>query len=66
MDKEILEKLAEQDKKLEAIFISVEKTRKYFLWTAIFNMALFILPLIALLAAIPWLLRTMDYSGLGL
>jgi hypothetical protein len=30
MDQEILKKLEEQDKKLEAIFRSVEKTRKYF------------------------------------
>lgn len=66
MEKEILEKLAEQDKKLEAIFISVEKTRKYFMWTIIFNIAVFVLPLLALAFVIPWFLKTIDYGSLGL
>ena len=45
--------LAELEAKVDAIYISVEKTRKYFLWTMIITVALFVLPLIGLLFAIP-------------
>lgn len=46
-------KLAELEKKIDAIYSSVEKTRTYFKWTMIITVALFILPLIGLLFAIP-------------
>jgi len=58
MNEEIIKKLEEQEKKIEAILISVEKTRKYILWTAIVTLALFILPLIGLMFAIPNVLNT--------
>lgn len=53
MDNQILERLAAQDKKLDAIYVSTEKTRKYFLITMWVSIALFVLPLIGLLFAIP-------------
>lgn len=65
-EKEILEKFAKQDKKLDAIFDSAEKTRKYFMWTLILNLVFFVLPLIGLIIIIPWFLKTMNYSSLGL
>ncbi len=65
MDKEISEKLKEQDEKLEAIYQSVEKTRKYFLWTLIITVVTIVLPLIALAFIIPWMLSTLT-SGLGI
>ncbi len=49
----ILTKLAEQNEKIDKIYKSVEKTRKYFLWTMIITVALFVLPLIGLFFAIP-------------
>ena len=52
-DEKILKKLEEQDKKLEAIYISVEKTRRYFLWTLIITVAMIILPLIGILILLP-------------
>lgn len=58
MDEQIIKKLEEQDKKIEAIFNSVEKTRKYILWTAIVTLALFVLPLIGLMFAVPKVLNT--------
>lgn len=66
MDQELSQHMAEQDKKLDAIYTSVEKTRKYFLWTMIGTFVTFILPLIGLAIAIPWLLSTLadSYSGL--
>ena len=53
MDNEILKKLEESDQKIDEIYKSVEKTRKYFLWTLIITLAVFVLPLIALLFIIP-------------
>jgi len=58
----------ELKEKLDAIYQSVEKTRKYFLWTLIATVITFILPLIALAFIIPWFLKTLTstYQGLGL
>ena len=53
MENEHTKQLAELEKKVDAIYASVEKTRKYFLWTLIITIALFILPLIGLFFAIP-------------
>jgi TRAP-type mannitol/chloroaromatic compound transport system permease small subunit len=63
---EILKKIDESNKKIDAVYESVEKTRKYFLWTAIFNIVIFVLPLVGLIFIIPWFLSTMNYSNLGL
>lgn len=52
-EEEILKKLEDHDKKLDAIFRSTEKTRKYFLWTFILTLAFFVLPLLGLLFVIP-------------
>ena len=65
--------------RVEAIYISVEKTRKYFLWTMILTVALFVLPLIGLVFVIPSFLSnyvgglqgatgatsTIDYQGIS-
>ncbi|HPN54811.1 MAG TPA: hypothetical protein PLB52_02655 [Candidatus Moranbacteria bacterium] len=63
---EILKKLEEQDKKIDAIYVSVEKTRKYFLWTMIITIVTIILPIIALIVIIPWVVNTFSsmYGGL--
>lgn len=39
--------------KIDAIYASVEKTRKYFLWTMIATIVAFVLPLIGLVFALP-------------
>jgi len=62
MEEDILQKIAEQDKKLEEIYRSVEKMRKYFLWTLIITVALIILPLIGLMFVLPKFLSI--YSGI--
>ena len=63
METEILERLKQNDEKLEKIYASVEKTRKYFLWIMIASVVLFVIPLIGLIFAIPSFLNT--YSSLG-
>lgn len=60
MEQEILRKLEEHSQKLDAIYRSAEKTRKYFLWTMIVTVILFVLPLIGLMFAIPSYLDTLN------
>lgn len=60
MEKEILEKIEAQNIKLDNIYLSVEKTRKYFLWTLITTIATIVLPLIALVFIIPFFLKTLS------
>jgi len=64
MDPETKEKLEALQKRVEEIYISVEKTRKYFLWTLIATVVMFVLPLIALAFVIPYFMRTIT-SGLN-
>lgn len=49
----MLEKIKEQNAKLDAIWKSVEKTRKYFLVIAWATVILFVLPLIGFIFVIP-------------
>lgn len=53
MEQEILNKLNEQDEKINAIYESVEKTRKYILIVTIATIVAFVLPLVGLLFIIP-------------
>jgi hypothetical protein len=67
MENEIFKKLEEQGRKIEEIFVSVEKTRKYLLWTLIISAAFVILPIVGLMFAIPQFFNNLDaVSGLGL
>ncbi|MDH4330487.1 MAG: hypothetical protein OEV93_02950 [Candidatus Moranbacteria bacterium] len=66
MEKEILNKFDEQETKLNAIYESVEKTRKYFLITMFVSVAAIIVPLLALILVIPFFLRTITASYGGL
>lgn len=60
MEQDILNKLEEQDKKIDAIYVSVEKTRKYFLWTLIITIVVIVLPLIAIMVLLPWFMGTLS------
>ncbi|MEK7552064.1 MAG: hypothetical protein AAB534_01475 [Patescibacteria group bacterium] len=58
MENEIKTKLEEQDAKLNAIYASVEKMRKYFLIATWITVLAIVLPLIGLVFAIPSFLNT--------
>lgn len=58
MEDEILKKLGENERKLEEIYKSVEKTRKYFLWILIISIVVFALPLIGLIFILPMFLNS--------
>ena len=60
MEQEILRQIAVQNEVLQKVFVSVEKTRKYFMWTLIATLAFFILPLVGLMFAIPMLLNNLN------
>jgi hypothetical protein len=50
---EILEKLAALEAKVDAAYVSAEKTRKYLLWSGIIAAALIVVPLLILPLVIP-------------
>ncbi len=50
----IMARLQSQQELLEKIYRSVEKTRKYFMWTLIATIVAFVLPLIALGFVVPY------------
>lgn len=52
------QKLALLEQKIDAIYKSVEKTRKYFFWTMVITIALVVLPAIGLVFAIPSFINT--------
>lgn len=60
MEQEILRQIAVQNEVLQKVFISVEKTRKYFMWTLIVTLALFIIPLVGLMFVIPMFLGNLS------
>jgi len=64
MENDVSQKFEAQEKKLDEIYKSVEKTRKYFLWTLIVTVVTILLPLVALVFVIPWFLKiiTSAYS----
>ncbi|HEY4499525.1 MAG TPA: hypothetical protein VJH70_00115 [Candidatus Paceibacterota bacterium] len=66
MDKELSDRLAAMEQKVDYVYRSVEKTRKYFLWTLIISLAVIVLPIIGLVFAIPQFMKTINYSNLGL
>lgn len=63
---EILKKLEEQNKKLDAIYKSSESTRKYFLWTLVAGVVFLVLPLVGLVFVVPFFLQTLNFGALGL
>lgn len=63
MDPELQKRLDVLEKKVDAVYVSAEKTRKYFLGVIVVSIVAFVLPLIGLLFAVPALLST--YSEMG-
>ena len=50
---EIKQRIAALEQKIDAIYASVEKTRKYFQWTLIITIVVIVLPLVLMLFALP-------------
>ncbi len=58
MDAEVQTRLDAIEKKIDAVYVSAEKTRKYFLGVLIVTVITFVVPLVALVFAIPSFLST--------
>ena len=52
------ERIAALEKKIDAIYVSVEKTRKYIFWTVVVTIVIVVLPAIGLVFAIPKFVST--------
>ena len=65
MEQELQKKIEEQGVKIDAIYKSVEKTRKYFLAIIWITMLAVFVPMIGLLFAIPSFLNTYTNTFLG-
>jgi hypothetical protein len=63
MDQELEARLKAQDEKLEQIYVSVEKTRKYFLFTMVSTLVFFLVPIIGLMVAIPALMESLSTTS---
>jgi len=66
MDQELRDKLDAQVKKIDVMYKSVERLRKYFMWTLIIAVITVVLPVIGLVFVIPYFLHTLSLSSLGL
>ena len=55
---ELEQKLSAQNELLQNIYISTEKTRKYFQWSLIITVIFFVLPLIALVFILPMMISS--------
>lgn len=66
MDEIIKNQLSAQDQKLEAIYTSVEKTRKYLLIIMWSSVAMIVLPLLLALAVVPYAISSYTSSFNGL
>lgn len=63
MESELSQRIAALESKVDAMYASVEKLRKYFLWTGIITVVLFIVPLIGLMLVIPSFINS--YAQIG-
>jgi len=69
-NEELSKEVREQREIIDKIYVSVEKTRKYFLWTMVATLVAFVLPLIAIIFMIPTFMSSyasaLSGTGLGL
>ena len=61
----VQEQLNAQQQALTEIYKSVEKTRKIMLWSGIASLAFFVLPLIVVAFAFPFIIKTFTGSAVG-
>ncbi len=67
MEQNLEKRVIELEAKIDAIYISVEKTRKYILWTGLITLGIVVLPIIGLLFAIPAFLNNLEtITNLGI
>ncbi len=63
---EVKDQLARLEQKVDNIYISAEKTRKYFKATLIITVLTIVLPAIGLALVVPFYMSTLTGTGAGL
>ncbi len=63
---DVIARLERTEAKIDAIYKSAEKTRKYFLTTMIITIVTLVLPLLGMVVLIPYYMSTVDISSYGL
>lgn len=58
MENDILQKLQQQEAKIDALYASVEKTRKYFLISMWATIVMFVLPLLIGIFVVPYFISS--------
>jgi type II secretory pathway component PulF len=67
MDPSLQARLDTLERKIDAVYTSAEKTRKYMMWTAIITIAVIVLPLLGLVFIIPQFVSLFsDLSNFGI
>ncbi|MEA2092754.1 MAG: hypothetical protein U9P61_02180 [Patescibacteria group bacterium] len=66
MEKEILEKIKEQDQKIDEINNNVKKIKKVLFWKFIITVVVVIFPIIGISIVIPKFLETLARANLGI
>ncbi len=66
MDNIVFERLEKLEAKIDAIYTSVEKTRKYFFWTMVITVVALVLPAIGIALIIPSFISSYASSTAGL
>jgi hypothetical protein len=63
---ELINKIDAQQAKIDAIYVSMEKMRKYFFWMLVLTVVTVVLPIIIMIVAVPFILSTLSsaYGGL--
>ncbi len=66
MDTELKARLEGLEKKIDAVYVSTEKTRRYFQWTMIITIVMFVLPVLGLIFVVPMFIANYTSSFQGL
>lgn len=66
MENELLQKIEAQEAKIDAIYTSVEKTRRYFVVTLWITVIMVILPLLGLIIVVPMFVDSLTANMEGL
>lgn len=69
MEQETSAEMKRLEEKIDRVYDSMERTRKYMLWSLIMQVAVVLLPLVVLMLAVPFILSSLSnvsslYQGL--
>ncbi len=67
IEENLIKKLEKQEQQLDEIYGTVKKLKRYFLATIIISFLTFLLPILAVILSLPWLMETFQtITGSGL